>query len=75
MDGSHLVEYQKSLLSVFPLQHHIFMPSKLNSPGLLFSDYGMRFCDQVLRFLNGCLQKPSFGHCGDTQSLAHVRLF
>jgi len=54
---------------------YLFMPRKLNSPLLLFSDLGTRFLAKVLRFLYWGIWKPSFGYFGHIQGKAHVRLF
>jgi len=51
------------------------MPSKLNSPLLLFSDFSPRFWDQVLLFFNRRAWKLSFGHFSHIQGKVHVKLF
>jgi len=47
----------------------------LNTPLHLFSDLGVRFLDQELRFLYRGVQKPSFGHFRHIQGQAHVGPF
>jgi len=54
---------------------HLLMTRKLNSSLLLFSDFGARFLDQLLRFLYCGARKPSFSHFGHIPGKAHVRLF
>jgi len=70
----HVVLTKHSLVS-FYRNLHLFMPGKLNTPLLLFSDLGMRFLDQLLRFLCGGVRIPSFGNFGHIQGQAHVGLF
>jgi len=54
---------------------HLFMPRELNTPLFLFSDLGVRFLDQVLRFPYRGPPKPCFGHSGHLQCQMHVGLF
>ena len=54
---------------------YLFMPRKLNSVLLLFSEFGARHLDRLLRFLHCGMQKPSLGHLGHIQGKAHVGLF
>jgi hypothetical protein len=51
------------------------MPRKLNSSLLLFSDFGARFLNQLLRFLYRRSRKSAFGHFRHIQGKAHVGLF
>jgi len=53
---------------------HYFMPRKLNTPLLLFSDLSAMFYDQLLHFLYCGTRKPFFGHFGHVQGQAHVGL-
>jgi len=53
----------------------LFMPTKLNSPLLHFSNLGTRFHDEVLRFLHSGPQKFSFGHSGRIQRPGNIGLF
>jgi len=62
-----LVSFHRSL--------HLVVPRNLNFPLVLFSDFGVRFLDYLLRFLYCGAQKPSFGHFCDIQGKAHVGLF
>jgi len=59
----------------FNCRLHFCMPRKLNTPLLLFSDFGTRFLDQIFCFHNCSAQKPFFGHFGHIQDQAHVGLF
>ena len=43
---------------------HPFMPRKLNSPLLLYSDFSARFLVQLLLLLYCSAEKPFFGHFG-----------
>src|SRR5882757_3457903 len=54
---------------------HLLMPRKLNSSLLLFSDFGARFLNQLLRFLYCGARKPAFGHFRHIPGKAHVGLF
>jgi hypothetical protein len=54
---------------------HLFMPRKLNTPFLLFSDLGAWFLNAIFRFLYCGARKAFFGHFGHIQPQAHVRLF
>jgi len=54
---------------------YLFVPIILNSLLLLFSDFGVRFLDQVLRFLYCSAHFPSFIHFGYIQGREYVRLF
>jgi len=54
---------------------HLLMPRKLNSSLFLFSDFGARFLDQLLRFHYSSARKPSFGHFRYIQGKVHVGLF
>jgi hypothetical protein len=58
----------------FDTSLQMFIPRKLNSLRRLFSDYGMRFLNELLCFLCCATQSPSFGHFGHNQSKEHVRL-
>jgi len=53
---------------------HLFVPRKLNTPLLLFSDLGAWFLNEVFRFLDCGTRKAFFGHFGHNQSPAHVGL-
>ena len=46
---------------------HHFMPRKLNTQLLLFSELSPSFLDQMLCFLHCGTRKPCFGHCGHVQ--------
>ena len=70
----HVVLMKHSLMS-FYRSLHCFMPRKLNTPLLLFSDLSTRYLDAILRFLYCGAQKPSFGRFGHIQVQAAVRLF
>jgi len=54
---------------------HLFVPRKLNTPLLLFSDLGGWFLDEIFRFLDCGPRKAFFGHFGHVQGQAHVGLF
>ena len=54
---------------------YLFMPRKLNTPLLLFSDLGGCFLNEVFRFLDHGARKAFFGHFGHIQRQAHVGLF
>jgi hypothetical protein len=54
---------------------HLFMPRKLNTPLLLFSDLGAWFLNEIFRFLYCSARKAFFGHLGHIQRQAHVGLF
>ena len=54
---------------------HLFMPRKLNTPLLLFSDLGAWFLNEIFRFLYCGARKAFFGHFGHIQRQAHVGLF
>jgi len=51
------------------------MPVKLNAPILLCLDRGVRFLDQIFRFLDSGPRKSIFGHFDNIQGQAHVGLF
>jgi len=53
---------------------HIFMPTKLNSPHVLFLDFGTRFRDLKLCFLHCGTRKPPFGHFSHIQGKEHLIL-
>jgi len=54
---------------------HHFMPKTLNSLLLLFSDFGAKILNQVLRFLSCGARNASLCYFGHIQCQAHVRLF
>jgi len=54
---------------------HLSMPRTLKFPVCLFSDFSMRFLDQVLRILDRGMRQPFFGHFGHIRCYAHVELF
>jgi len=54
---------------------HLVVPGKLDNLLLLYSDFGARSLDQVLRFLYSGAWKPSFGHFGHIQGKTHIWLF
>jgi len=54
---------------------HLFMPTKLNTRHLHFSDLGARFLDYELRFRYSRVQWSAFGHFCLVQGQAHVGLF
>jgi len=54
---------------------HLVMRGKLNTPLLLFSDFGARFLDELLCFLYCGVWYPSFGHFGHIHGKRHVGLF
>jgi len=53
---------------------HLFVPRKLNTPLLLFSDLGAWFLNEIIRFLDCGARKALFGHFGHIQGQAHVGL-
>ena len=53
----------------------LFIPRKLNPSLHHFSDFGVRFLDQILCFLYCGARQPAYGNCGDIQCQAHVGLF
>jgi len=54
---------------------HLFMPRKLNTPLLLFSDLGVWFLNGIFCFRYCGARKAFFGHFGHIQRQAHVGLF
>jgi len=54
---------------------HLFMPRKLNTPHLPFSDVGAWFLNEIFRFLYWGARKVFFVHFGHIQRQAHVGLF
>jgi len=54
---------------------YLFMPRKLNTLFLLFSDFGAWFLNEIFRFLHCGARKAFFGHFGYIQRQAHVGLF
>jgi len=54
---------------------HLFMPRKLNTPLLQFSDPGAWFLNEIFRFLNCGARKAFCGHFGHIQCQEHVGLF
>jgi len=54
---------------------HISMPRNLNTPLLLYSDVGVRWCDRTLGFLCCRSQKAFLGHFRYIQSKPYVGLF
>jgi hypothetical protein len=54
---------------------HLFMPRKLNTPLLLFSELGAWFLNEIFCFRYWSAQKAFFGHFGKIQHQAHVGLF
>jgi hypothetical protein len=54
---------------------HLFMPRKLNTPLLFFSDLGGWFLNELFCFLYCGVRKAFFGHFGHIQHHAHVGLF
>jgi len=54
---------------------HLFVPRKLTTPLLLFSDLGAWFLNEIFRSLNCGARKAFFGHFGHIQGQAHVGLF
>jgi len=59
----------------FYCSHHRFMPRKLNTPLLLFLDFGGRFLAQILHFLYWGTRKSALVHFWHVQGQAHVGLF
>jgi len=54
---------------------HLFVPRKLHTLLLLFSDLGAWFLSKVFRFLDCGARKAFFSHFGHIQGQAHVGLF
>jgi len=54
---------------------HLFMPRKLTTPLLLFSDLGAWLLNEVFRFLYCGAQNTFFGHFSHIQPQVHVGLF
>ena len=54
---------------------HLFVPRKLNTPLLFFSDVGVWFLYEIFHFLKRGARKAFFGHFGHIQRQAHVGLF
>jgi len=54
---------------------HLFNPRNLNTLLRLFSDFGVRFLDHILRCICCGIRKPFFGHFGHVQRQVHVGLF
>jgi hypothetical protein len=54
---------------------HLFMPKKLKTPHLLFSDLGAWFLKEIFCFLNCGACKSLFAHFAQIQHQAHVGLF
>jgi len=54
---------------------HLFMPRKLNTPHLLFSDLGAWFFNETFRFRYCSAPKAFYCHFGHIQCQAHVGLF
>jgi len=63
-----------SQVSFYHILHHS-IPRKLNSPLLLFSDFGTGCLDHLLHILHCSPETPSFGHFGHIQCHSHVGLF
>jgi hypothetical protein len=54
---------------------HLVMPRKLNTQLLLFSVFGPRLLESMLRFLYSSAWKLSIGHFGHIQGKMHVGMF
>ena len=54
---------------------HLFVPRKLNTLLLLFSDLGAWFLNEIFPVLNCGERKAFFGHFGHSQRQGHVGLF
>jgi len=54
---------------------HLVIPSKPNTPQLLYLDLGTSFLDSILYFLYPGVPKPYFGHFGHIQGKVHIGLF
>jgi hypothetical protein len=54
---------------------HLFMPRRINTPLLLFSDLSAWFLNEIFCFLYCGARKAFFGHFGHIQRQAHVALF
>jgi len=72
--SGHVILMKHSGLSFYH-SLHCFIPRKLNTPLLLFLDFGARLVDWVLWFFYCGVRKPSFRDCGHVQGQAHVELF
>ena len=70
----HVVLTKQSWVPFYCSLYHV-MPRWVNSPLLLFSDFGTRFLDSVLCWLYCRAWNTSFGHFGHIHSEAHVGLF
>jgi len=53
----------------------LFVPRKLNTPLLLFSDLGAWFLNEIFRYLDCSARKAFFCHFGHIEGQAHVGLF
>ena len=67
--------HDEALPGVFVSQPSPFVPRKLNTPLLFFSDLGTWFLYEIFHFLNCGARKAFFGHFGHIQRQAHVGLF
>jgi len=70
----HVVMTKHSLVG-FYYNLHLYTPQKFNSLFFLFSDFGGRIVDQVLRFLIWGTRIPFFDYFGHIQGQAHVGVF
>jgi hypothetical protein len=74
-DGSWTCGYDEAMPGVFVSQSSPFMPTKLNTLVLLFSDLGALFLNEIFRFINCGARKAIFGHYRHIQHQAHLGLF
>jgi hypothetical protein len=72
--SGRLVMTKHCRLSLYRSLHH-FIPRKLNTPLLRFSDLGAWFLNEIFCFLSRGARKAFIGHFGHIQRQAHVGLF
>lgn len=68
-----IFKYRTQLAFCHRLHH--FTPGKHKTLLVLVSDNGVKFLDEVLRFLNSGPRHPLFGYFHHIESKAHVGLF
>jgi len=69
------VWFGRSIVVFLCIAAYLYMPSKLNTALLLFSDLGARFLDHIFCLLDCGPRKPFFSHFSHIQGQAHVGLF
>jgi hypothetical protein len=72
--AGHLVLTKHCRVSLY-CSLHLFVPRKLNTSLLFFSDLGAWFVYEIFCFLHRGARKAFFGHFGHIERQAHVGLF